>query len=301
MASKIKVLNIGAFDKPHYDSWIYNDVVSFYNIFSQYKNVEIESYYFSYSNYKGYYHPILNLLENAEINGYEAVVYIIHGHGEFENNEYRFGIDGTENSNGNKTKITDSEILGVISKKNIKSFLIVNTCKGIFPKEAGTQIDQYIPPFIRPDQININNALNKIIPTFNSIPNLGDDTDNRFYLESQNIIHLDSSCPLLIFSFSANKITDRNDQFKSYAGSFADMLAVSNSVLTVFDCILIAQLYLQKSHFYYQSKFNVFGTLDKSAMLDIELSFYMIKQDRRNIYRSMGNLMHQDKTKIIRL
>lgn len=289
MASKIKVLNIGAFDQPHDDSWIYNDVVSFHNLFSQYENMNIESYYFSYFDYVGNYDKIIDLIQNLDVYDYDAVVYLIHGHGSYHDNAYHFQVDGSKGNQGSRYQITDAELLTLIASKQKCSVLIVNTCEAIFEKNKLNKDKIFSQPFIRENQQNLNNSLKIIKLLYN----------NEFNEEQDNILAFEDNCSILIFSFSTNSTTFRNDGIKSYAGSIADMFAVCNSRLTILNIMEISKSYLEKSDGDYKTVFNPFGTNLKNGILNTEIEFYLMKEMRRNIYRSVEIIVHQNATQVL--
>lgn len=302
MAGKIKVLNIGALDAPHDDSWIYNDVVSFHNLCTQYDNVDVESYYFSYSDYLGNKEKILDLFENINNPNYVLVIYIIHGHGTYNNSQYKFHIDGIPPNKDDSDVITDEELLNLICKDKFKSILIVNTCDAkISPKLTS---ENYHGPFIRLNQNNLNNSLNKILLTYDRVRFDGDvdkimNLPRGYELTTQDVIELKCTCEfLLVFSFSSDSTTTRLDGYKSYAGSFADILAICSSRLTILEIMEIAKIYLTKSQLHYQPQFDLFLNLT-NINLDTEIDLHDILDGRMKINRITEYIIHNSATKII--
>lgn len=305
MAGKIKVLNIGALNAPHNNSWIYNDVVSFHNLCTQYDCIEVESYYFSYSVYLGNKKKILELISNIDNLNYDLVIYIIHGHGAYSNLQYNFSIDGLPPNKDNSDVITDEELLDLVSQDKFKSVLIVNTCNAkILPKTSEGTIE-YIAPFIRKGQDYLNNLFKQILLTFDSVRYEFDDVQKEksplgYELSTNEVILLKSKPDfLLVFSFSSDSTTTRPDGYKTFAGSFADILAICASQLTVLEIMEIAKIFLTKSQMHYKPQFDLFLNSTNSLGLDIEINLYDILDGRMKINRLTENIIHNTATVII--
>ncbi len=271
MAGKIKVLNIGVFNRSE-DEWFYRDLISFHNFFAQYSTMfDIESIYFErHSNRK---EEVMRSLSDF-VYGQTESFYIlcVHGHGAKYKEDWTLQVDIEASMYETDKFISGKEFedsLNSVMKNSIVG-LIINSCSAIQGKlKANINANKVVS-----EKIKSNTSFDKtqIIDETYIVERIGAYIHNckpiyhelEIISNSKALTHLETNTQLreisifegdvkitkvesaklfFIYSLSRKTVQPHASGANSFGGTFMNILRIGYSTLRLKEVYELAKSY----------------------------------------------------------